>query len=385
MTKYLITLFSLSLLTLSVVYSQPSGWGVDPSQFEYSTSYTWQVTFASSDAVEAGDYLAAFIGDEVRGVVAALYHPGYDAYFFPLLVYSDQASGESISFQFYDASEAEMKTLEGEYTFELDQVVGSFSDPVSHTVDDLLPQSILFGPLSDQTYGAEAFEVIASGGAGTNPVMITSSNTNVATVNGTTVTIVGAGVATLTATQSGDDVFGAAEPVSQQLIVHKAVLTMKTENHTINVGERLPELTYSISGFVNNDTEEDLDESPTLVTNVTSSEVAGAYAITLTGGSDDNYHFSLTHGVLTITTATVLGLQDEEAYEVYPNPCVDYLKVASPNLDAFSLYSLNGQLVNQGKLVNDRIDMIRLPTGAYLVSLKDKDGKNLSISRVVKQ
>jgi hypothetical protein len=50
-------------------------------------------------------------------------------------------------------------------------------------------------------------------------VTLTSSNPDVATVSGSTVTVVGAGTTTITATQSGDSDYLAATPVSRDLVV----------------------------------------------------------------------------------------------------------------------------------------------------------------------
>jgi hypothetical protein len=55
-------------------------------------------------------------------------------------------------------------------------------------------------------------------------VTYTSSNESVATVDGSTVTIVGAGSTTITASQAGDATFAAATPVAQTLTVNAASL-----------------------------------------------------------------------------------------------------------------------------------------------------------------
>ena len=62
-------------------------------------------------------------------------------------------------------------------------------------------------PTQNKTYGDSAFTVGATGGTGTGTVSYTSSNTAVATISGNTVTIVGAGSFTITATKASDDCY----------------------------------------------------------------------------------------------------------------------------------------------------------------------------------
>ncbi|WP_316797610.1 MBG domain-containing protein, partial [Pedobacter agri] len=65
-------------------------------------------------------------------------------------------------------------------------------------------QTISFAALANKTFGDAAFTLTATGGASANPVTYTSSNTAVATISGNTVTIVGAGTTSITASQAGN-------------------------------------------------------------------------------------------------------------------------------------------------------------------------------------
>ena len=86
------------------------------------------------------------------------------------------------------------------------------------------PQAITFGPLSDKTYGDAAFPLTATASSGL-PVSYSSSDIHVATVSGNTVTLVGVGTVTLTASQSGNGTYAPATPVSQSLTVGQALLS----------------------------------------------------------------------------------------------------------------------------------------------------------------
>jgi hypothetical protein len=87
-------------------------------------------------------------------------------------------------------------------------------------------QVITFDPLTPVTYGDAPFTLSATGGASGNPITFTSSDFNVATISGNTVTIVGAGTCTVTASQAGNTEYNAAADVSQSLLVNKAAQTI---------------------------------------------------------------------------------------------------------------------------------------------------------------
>lgn len=84
-------------------------------------------------------------------------------------------------------------------------------------------QTITFatGAWQTKTYGDAPFELVASSDSGL-PVSFESSDTSVATVSGSTVTILKAGTTTLTASQAGDLYYNAAESVERLLTVNKA-------------------------------------------------------------------------------------------------------------------------------------------------------------------
>ena len=83
-------------------------------------------------------------------------------------------------------------------------------------------QSISFGKIPTQTYAPDStFSLTATNSSGLS-VSYASSNTNVATVSGSLVTITGAGSTTITASQTNNANFKAALPVHQVLTVAKA-------------------------------------------------------------------------------------------------------------------------------------------------------------------
>lgn len=81
----------------------PSGWAMDPSDFEQSMLLTTMVTVDS--VAQSVGTLAAFVGSEVRGVVGPSdtipFGPHAGMKTFDLTIFS-KANGEKVSFQFAD-------------------------------------------------------------------------------------------------------------------------------------------------------------------------------------------------------------------------------------------------------------------------------------------
>jgi uncharacterized repeat protein (TIGR03803 family) len=90
-------------------------------------------------------------------------------------------------------------------------------------------QTILFDVLPTKIFGSPSFELAGKASSGL-PVSYLSSNIQVATISGTTVTIVGAGQTNITAKQNGDAAFNAASDVSRSLLVSKANQTITFPN-----------------------------------------------------------------------------------------------------------------------------------------------------------
>lgn len=86
-------------------------------------------------------------------------------------------------------------------------------------------QTITFEPLENKIYGDDDFALTATSTSGLT-ITYTSSNENVATVNGNMVTIVGVGTTDITAIQVGGDGYLPANPVVQTLTIDPKNLTI---------------------------------------------------------------------------------------------------------------------------------------------------------------
>jgi gliding motility-associated-like protein len=123
-------------------------------------------------------------------------------------------------------------------------------------------------------------------------------------------------IATTANASSGADTYditltgGAADNYSLttnngSLTIEKATLTAKADNKSKVKGQVNPTFTISYTGFVNGDTEADIDSKPLASTIADETTAAGNAVISLSGGSDNNYTFNLLDGTLNIIATSV--------------------------------------------------------------------------------
>ena len=107
--------------------------------------------------------------------------------------------------------------------------------------------------LISKTYGDDSFTMTATGAAEGSTVSYESSDTNVATVDNTgTVTIVGAGRATIKATAAETEDYFSAN-AAYTLTVAQAELTITAKDQSAYIGDKVPELgadSYTVTGLV---------------------------------------------------------------------------------------------------------------------------------------
>lgn len=90
-------------------------------------------------------------------------------------------------------------------------------------------------------------------------------------------------------------------------VINKAMLTLKADTLTKVYGEENPELTFELTGFVNDEDTTALTKQPVIMTEATAESAVGDYAITISGGVADNYDFSYVDATLTITPYALTG------------------------------------------------------------------------------
>ena len=260
---------------------------------------------------------------------------------------------------------------------------------VTTSAPALLAQTITFTVPTDKIYGAAAFDITdAVGGASGNPVTLTSSNTSVATVSGTTITILAAGTTTIEANQAGNGSYSAATAVQHDLVIAKASLSVTTEPATRMKGLANPTFVLKYTGFAGNDTKASLTTEPTATCAANASSAVGDYPVVVSGGSATNYTFTYVNGTLSVTVNTGISSLTGAALKAYPNPVSSKLTIEVPSFDGKSTVSVStvsGATITSRKIESTvtELNLNGIAPGFYLIRIETPQG--ISIKEIVKQ
>ncbi len=97
--------------------------------------------------------------------------------------------------------------------------------------------------------------------------------------------------------------------------INQAMLNVVADNQSREYGETNPSLTGIITGFKLGENANVLDTAPSYATTATQSSDVGNYAITASGGADQNYAFNYTQGTLSITQAMLNVVANDQSRE----------------------------------------------------------------------
>jgi CHU_C Type IX secretion signal domain/Ig-like domain CHU_C associated/FG-GAP-like repeat/Putative Ig domain/IPT/TIG domain/Bacterial TSP3 repeat len=176
------------------------------------------------------------------------------------------------------------------------------------TVNKAMP-TLSIMPALTKTYGDTAFSLVAPTSASTGLVTFVSSNLNVATISGTTVTIIGAGIATITAIQAADANYLSANTTAI-LAVNKLTPTLSNFNAIAKTTDDMPfTLTPPLSsGGTGAITYSSSNPAVAIISgNVVTITGSGATIITATKVSDTNYNAQ------TISAQLIVGVGTTQA------------------------------------------------------------------------
>lgn len=259
-------------------------------------------------------------------------------------------------------------------------------------------QEISFLALDAKTYGDAGFELTATASSELE-VSYASSDESVAKVSGSTVTILGAGSATITASQSGNSNYSQAADVSQNLVVDKKGQTIAfgaLEGRT--VGDAAFELTATGGDSENEVTFSSSDDQVvSIVGNIATLVGAGTATITASQLGNANYHAAADvaqvlvvnhYEVIANVGATVLATQ------VFPNPVQSQINMSIENEVLGELLILirdvSGQVVHWEKMLKGQynfqtaIGVEHLQSGIYLMELQINN-QSKAIHRILKE
>jgi hypothetical protein len=250
------------------------------------------------------------------------------------------------------------------------------------TVQPQQSQTITFNTLPVKTYGNADFAIGATSTNATIPITYVSSNTNVATIVGNNIHIVGAGTSNITASQAGNIGYTPAADITRVLTVNKANLAIKVRDTVKTQGQPNPTFTITYTGFVLGETAANLLTPVAATTTATTTSAPGYYPITLSGATSNNYNITYTNARLTILPLTGTGLQYLNVYMSSSTVMTVRVYSPEPKLGDITIYNMAGQPLKRKNLfmpagfINNDIYVGNLPSGIYVVTIKG-DGVDL--------
>ena len=129
-------------LNLKVTGNVPA-WAVNPKDYENSMNVIARVEIEGKLMDDEDDIVAAFIGEECRGVAHPAYKERYDGSFITMDIYGNKEAGQEVTFRAYDASTGALYpvvTPSEKITFAPLALIGKYDAPVVLTVSDLIEQ-----------------------------------------------------------------------------------------------------------------------------------------------------------------------------------------------------------------------------------------------------
>jgi hypothetical protein len=243
-------------------------------------------------------------------------------------------------------------------------------------------QNINFPDIPVKGYGDTTFVLNATATSG--PVTYTSSNTAVATVSGSMVTIKGVGYSFISAFEKGIGTNAAAAPVPQLLVVcPKATLTVKADDKVISFGDPIPTLTYSTTGFKNSQNASVISGIPEILP-LANNLVVGTYPIVINRNTltATNYEFMMVDGILTINSALAIPVFNSEAAEIkiFSNLGSNFISITNADKVAISVIDMSGKTVLKTIGIGDlfTVDISGLASGIYLLkAIKNNETQNM--------
>lgn len=152
-----------------------------------------------------------------------------------------------------------------------------------------------------KTYGDAAFTITATS---LSPATIAYSKvddpSSAISLSGNTITILGAGTASVKAEQAASEQYAAAE-VTTTITVNKRFLYVNPLNTSRIYGDANPVFILTFGNFGYDDNVQDLNQVPFGITDATQTSAAGEYEISVATEPHPNYFYVTSKAVLTIT------------------------------------------------------------------------------------
>lgn len=275
--------------------------------------------------------------------------------------YSGLLNGESLKSPSVATTTATRASLPGNYPI---IASGGYDDNYNIAYENgtltitKLIQAVSFF-LPDQMLEGDSFELSAMATSG-EPVTYEVISGDAKIVNNR-LTIHGSGTISVRAIQKGTALYAQAEAVATTEVAGKMTVLARADDQTRPYGMENPPLTVTISGMLNGESADHIDEFPHATTNANKNSIPGTYEIAVAGGTDDQYKFNYKTGTLTITKLFQnVSLSLPKDIKVSTTP---YTLTATSSSGAPVSYSL---LSGNATLSNDQLTVI----GPGLITIK---------------
>ncbi|MFT6849720.1 MAG: hypothetical protein ACJATA_000518 [Sphingobacteriales bacterium] len=139
------TLLLITVFVFGQSYAQKPDWSVEANNFQNNMTVTGVLELESANSTDTNDIVAAFVGNECRGIAKPIFNENKGAYFVYFLIMSNQNSSEELTFKMYDSSLDKVVDCVNKMEFNLDEIVGSISNPYIFTNQAFNAEIVSFG------------------------------------------------------------------------------------------------------------------------------------------------------------------------------------------------------------------------------------------------
>jgi hypothetical protein len=248
---------------------------------------------------------------------------------------------------------------------------------------DLLDQELVFEELAEVVYNSPPFQLKAST-TSSLPIIFSTSDPRIASINGNTVTPKIPGLVTISAHQSGNQTY---DPT----VVQRTLVIAKVSQHII-FDEFPDKLVTDDDFFVTASSSSGIPVTFTSSNpSVASIDQTGKVQIltvgetVLTASQVGDAFTKEASASRTLNVTVVAGVDDQNFkrnFEVYPNPTAGDLFVKIPKSIqqpiSFSIYNQMGQIICKGELrdTQNYIDLHSLSSGIFFILLRSEGSAN---------
>jgi hypothetical protein len=162
----------LLLLCFSITsqsFSQSPNWNLNTASYQYSMTFTCFLTHEGVSLISENDRVAAFVGNDVRGVASIVFIPSYQKYVAFLTVYANQ-NGETLNFKIFNSTNNTVVSVAKTETFVIDKNMGgvfqsySIASPTLNNEAELISFGFYGVSIVSQTKSNNTIELVVPSG-----------------------------------------------------------------------------------------------------------------------------------------------------------------------------------------------------------------------------